>query len=202
MSAQKNIVSNCGIIILAAGSSSRLGNPKQLLAYKGKTLLQHSIDVALETNIKSIIVVLGSNIELIEKETETSGVYVVKNEDWASGMASSIACGLNILKIHAPKTDGVILMVCDQPYVSTALLNNLMLKQNETGSTVVASSYENTLGTPALFHKYLFTELSSLQGDKGAKIIFRKYGNSCESIPFALGGIDIDTHENYRNLAK
>lgn len=198
----EKIESNCAVIILAAGSSARLGSPKQLLLYQGKTLLQNSIDAASESLGKPIIAVLGSGKDLIAHDLDTDQIMIAKNNSWESGIASSISCGINTLKNLAPETESVILMVCDQPYVSASLLNELISKQKETGSAIVASSYDNTIGTPALFHKSLFSELSSLRGDKGAKVLLKKYENSLVTIPFDKGGIDIDTRENYRNLAK
>lgn len=196
------IVSNAAVIILAAGRSARLGSPKQLLSFDDKTLLQHTIDCAKAAGTEPIIVVLGANMELIRIELDPAEVFIAENESWESGIASSIHTGIEALTKLSPGSDAAILMVCDQPFVSPSLLNELLLKQKETGSTIIASSYDNTLGTPALFHKCLFSELSALKGDTGAKILLKKYENLLSSVPFVRGGIDIDTGEDYRNLAK
>lgn len=192
----------CGIIILAAGRSARLGSPKQLLLYADKNLLQHSIDIAVESPMKPVIVVLGSGIEEIERKIDHSGVIIAKNPDWESGMASSVVCGIKTLNKLHPDIESVILMVCDQPFVSAQLLNDLVRKHMESGSSIVASSYENTMGTPALFHKKHFPELVSLRGDTGARSLLKKYAETLQTIPFEKGGIDIDTIEDYRILAK
>lgn len=192
----------CGIIILAAGRSARLGSPKQLLPYADKNLLQHSIDVAVESSMKPIIVVLGSEIEEIERKIDNSEVIIAKNPDWESGMASSVVCGIKTLNKLHPDIESVILMVCDQPFVNPGLLNDLVRKHMESGSSIVASSYENIMGTPALFHKKHFPELASLEGDTGAKSLFKKHAEILQTIPFEKGGIDIDTIEDYRILAK
>lgn len=204
MPTQENtyIVNNCGIIILAAGRSARLGSPKQLLPYHGKTLLQHTIDSAKVMPAGSIILVLGSNMEFIKNEMDMADVFIVENHDWESGIASSIGCGIKALKEIFQAADAAILMVCDQPFVSHTLLTDLLLKQKETGKAIVASSYENTIGTPALFHQSLFRELALLKGDFGAKKLLLKYENSLSTVPFIKGGIDIDTQENYKNLEK
>lgn len=196
------IVSKAAVIILAAGSSSRLGSPKQLLTVDDKTLLQHTIEAAKAAGIDPVIVVLGANRELIKKDLNAKEVIIAENEEWQSGLASSIHSGIEALTKVSPSADAAILMVCDQPFVSAELLNDLLRKQNETGKAIVASSYDNTLGTPALFQSSLFPELAALEGDTGAKILLKKYENQLSSVPFIFGGIDIDTGEDYRNLVK
>jgi molybdenum cofactor cytidylyltransferase len=162
------------IIILAAGRSARLGSPKQLLSYQGKNLLQHTIDIATESNIGPILVVLGSEIEKIESSLDPSELTVVKNPNWESGMASSVVYGINKLYHLIPETEAVILMVCDQPFVNAKLLRELIRKQKQTGSSIVASTYENIKGTPALFHKVHFSELLMLDGDRGAIFLIKQ----------------------------
>lgn len=201
--APQDCQSSCiAIIILAAGRSARLGSPKQLLSYRGKTLLQHSIDTALESQASPILVVLGSGKDTIEKELTQSQIFILENSCWESGMASSISCGINNLKIIAPESEAAILMVCDQPFVNATLLNDLINKHKKSGQYIVASSYENTMGTPALFHKSLFSELSALEGESGAKSLIKKYNQQTGFVSFDQGSIDIDTRENYKNLPK
>lgn len=190
------------VIILAAGRSARLGSPKQLLSYRGKTLLQHTIDTALESQASPILVVLGSGKDAIKKELEQKQVFILENSSWESGMASSISCGITNLQELAPESKAAILMVCDQPFVDAKLLNNLITKHKDTRQSIVASSYANTLGTPALFHQSLFSELLVLEGESGAKSLIKKYSLQTGFVSFDQGSIDIDTRENYRNLPK
>ena len=202
MPAKENKPANIAVIILAAGRSARLGSPKQLLSYRGKTLLQHSIDTALQSRASPVMVILGSGKETIETVLDQTQIFILENNNWESGMASSISCGINNLITIAPDSEAVILMVCDQPYVSATLLNEVINKHLESGQAIIASSYENTLGTPALFHKSLFSELSALEGESGAKSLIKKYSQQTGFVSFAQGSIDIDTRENYRNLPK
>jgi molybdenum cofactor cytidylyltransferase len=190
------------VIILAAGRSARLGSLKQLLSYRGKTLLQHTIDTALESQASPILVVLGSGKDAIKKELEQKQVFILENSSWESGMASSISCGITNLQELAPESEAAILMVCDQPFVNAKLLNNLITKHKDTRQSIVASSYANTLGTPALFHQSLFSELLVLEGESGAKSLIKKYSLQTGFVSFDQGSIDIDTRENYRNLPK
>ncbi|HTD39640.1 MAG TPA: nucleotidyltransferase family protein [Mucilaginibacter sp.] len=195
-------IKNCSVIILAAGQSSRLGKPKQLLRYQNKTLLQHVIDTAKRSLAQSVIVVLGCGIDAILNVTDTTGLYVAKNEDWQSGMASTIRCGITALQNEDPTADAAILMVCDQPFVTAGLLNSLIEKQNETSRPIVASKYNDTLGTPALFHERFFPQLTDLKGDTGAKKIMMQNADLLASVPFLNGGIDIDTLDDYEALKK
>jgi molybdenum cofactor cytidylyltransferase len=193
---------NIGIIILAAGTSARMGSAKQLLGYRGKSLLQHSIDAALDSLAEQVIVVLGARKEIIEQEIDQSNIQLIENPLWESGMASSIQFGLKKLKMMLPEADGAIFMVCDQPFVNAELLNKLIDKHISSGKNIVASKYADTLGTPTLFHHSFFHELSMLKGDIGAKSLIKTYKNQTESVEFQLGSIDIDTRENYLNLPK
>ena len=195
-------VTNCSAIILAAGQSSRLGAPKQLLKYQGKSLLQHTIDMTMHSPVQSIIVVLGSGFELMVKEIDSPDISIVKNENWHTGLASSISCGMNALQDIAPSSDTAILMVCDQPFISTELLESLIAEQKKTGKPIVASKYENTIGIPALFHKSFFPQLMELKGDSGAKKIMQQYPDLVTTIPFPSGNIDIDTLGDYEALTK
>lgn len=191
---------NTGVIILAAGASSRLGSPKQLLAYSGATLLQHSIKAAQSSFASSVLFVLGANADLIKSEINHTAANLVVNPDWKEGMASTIRCGLQTLAELHPETEAVIFMVADQPFVTAALLNNLMeLNRNEQHS-IVASKYGSTFGTPVLFTKRFFTELMELTGDVGAKSLVRKYMNEAAFVSFPKGEIDIDTVEDYKKL--
>ncbi|HEY9000528.1 MAG TPA: nucleotidyltransferase family protein [Mucilaginibacter sp.] len=198
MTGEPNIIRNYAAIILAAGQSSRLGRPKQLLRYQNKTLLQHTIDTAKQS-VQSVIVVLGSNADAILKEIDTSRVLVVINEDWQSGMASTIRCGLNELD---STIDAAILMVCDQPFVTPDLLDNLIEKQEKTRKLIIPSQYGDTIGTPALFYKQFFKELTELKGDTGAKKIMMQHSDLLATVSFPQGSIDIDTIDDYKALGE
>lgn len=198
---------HCAIVILAAGTSSRMGSPKQLLPYKGKTLLRHTVDTALETGCQSVFVVLGADFELLRKEVKDKPVIVVENTGWQEGMASSIRCGLKNIMNTILRPDSVIFMVCDQPYVTSSLLLNLIEKKQETGMPIVASSYEdksdgNRIGTPALFHKSIFPALMELKGDKGARKLISDNPEKVAIVPFPEGITDIDTTLDYELLKK
>ena len=199
-SEEKNKTTNIGVIILAAGNSSRLGRPKQLLSYNGRTLLQHSLQIAGASNANPIVVVLGADADIIKREINGVYVHVVQNEDWQEGMASSIRCGINAFRQITPNAEGVIVMVCDQPYITASLLNELITAHQKTGKPIVACSYENTFGPPVFFHHTFFDELLKLKGDVGAKNIIHQHADAVELISFPEGTYEVDTEADYERI--
>ena len=194
------IVNTCGIVILAGGASTRLGQPKQLLQYHGKTLLDHSVDEAIHAKADAVVVVLGKNADLFKGEIDKENVRVVVNKDWAEGMASSVRLGLDTLLNSKPYIDAVIFMVCDQPHISSSVLNELITTQQKTTKQIVTCNYGESIGPPALFHKKYFRELMGLKGDVGARNIIQENMNDVATILFPEGKIDIDTKEDYEAL--
>jgi molybdenum cofactor cytidylyltransferase len=196
------IVNSCGIVILAGGASTRLGRPKQLLQYRGKTLLNHAVNEAINAKADAVVVILGKNADLFEDEIDQEEVHVVINKDWKEGMASSVRLGLDTLLKIKPYIDAVILMVCDQPYISSSVLNDLITKQQKTTKQIVTCNYGESIGPPALFHKKYFRDLAKLNGDVGARNIIEQNMHDVAMILFPEGKIDIDTEDDYDALKK
>jgi len=194
------IVNSCGIVILAAGASTRLGKPKQLLQYHGKTLLNHAVNEAINAKADAVVVILGKNADLFKNEIDNEKVRVAINKNWEEGMASSVRLGLDTLLKIKPYMDAVIFMVCDQPYISSLILNELITAQQKTTKQIVTCNYGETIGPPALFHKKYFRELAKLKGDVGARNIIQQNMNDVTTILFPEGKIDIDTEEDYEAL--
>ncbi|MBL7770861.1 MAG: nucleotidyltransferase family protein [Flavipsychrobacter sp.] len=193
---------HCAIVILAAGQSSRLGEAKQLLPYKGKSLLVQAVDTALATEIRPVVVVLGARNETLSKELTEKEVVIALNENWEEGMGSSLRCGLLKAQQVAPETNAVIFMVCDQPHVSPELLVQLIKTNEETLKPIVASSYGEQSGTPAFFSSKVFPALLEIKGDTGARKLIKQYADEVATIPFPEGIIDIDTQSDYQTLLK
>jgi molybdenum cofactor cytidylyltransferase len=200
MAAIKIEKTNIGIIILAAGASSRLGRPKQLLPYNDKTLLQHSVQTALASASRPVLVVLGAEADTLQNELNGNDVHIVRNAEWKEGMASSIRCGIKAFSEISPAAKGVILMVCDQPFVTAPLLNELVAAHQKTGKPVVTCGYDNTFGPPVFFHPSLFEELLGLKGDIGARGVVHHHADAVEVIPFPQGTIDVDTEADYEKI--
>ncbi|MFD2287638.1 NTP transferase domain-containing protein [Pedobacter petrophilus] len=190
---------NTGIIILAAGNSSRLGRPKQLLKFKDKTLIELTIDAALKTPFKPIVVVLGAFADRIQEKLSAEIQFII-NERWQEGMASGIAAGLAEILKHSPELENIMIAVSDQPFINAKVLLELQEKQFSTKKGIIASRYAQTTGTPALFNKKYFPQLLSLTGNNGAKSMLKLHDNDVETVAFALGNIDIDTENDYHNL--
>lgn len=192
--------SEIGLIILAAGASVRMGKPKQLLEFNGKTLLRRAVQTGIESECHPIVVVLGAQINDLKNEIKDFEVQIAENADWKRGMSSSIKTGLQrILEINN-QISGVVIMVCDQPFVSAKLINQIVEKCRKTNSLIVASEYSATLGVPALFGSLVFSQLLELENSGGAKEIIKQFQNETIAVPFEKGNFDIDTPEDYTKL--
>ena len=184
------------IILLAAGSSSRMGQSKQQLLINGKSLLVHSTEVAIKSEVGTVLVVLGSEEKVHRKILNDLSTEVIFNSRWQTGMGSSLKAGLNHIITNNPKTNAVIVMVCDQPLLTSDHINSIIQKYRKTNSLLVASSYSNTIGVPALFSHQLFDEILKLSDEQGAKKIIQKH--PAQTVDFPDGNIDLDTPEDYK----
>lgn len=197
------VVSNSagvGAVVLAAGSSSRMGSPKQTLQFRGKSLLRRAAQAAISAGCHPVIVVTGAHGELSRRELEWLGVREVLNTRWDSGMASSVRAGLEGVISAAPDTDAAVLLLCDQPHVTADVISGLVAAYRSTGSPVVASTYGGTFGVPALFSRTLFNELARLEGMSGAKEVIRRHSGEAHFLPFQDGEVDVDTPGDFSRL--
>ncbi len=194
------MASSCGIVILAAGNSSRMGEPKQLLPLGGVTLVRLATETALLSGMQPVIVVMGAYGDEMTRELSGLPITLASNAQWVTGMAGSIKTGLKAATELAPAIDALIFMVCDQPKVTTTLLLNLLGKQQETRKQIVASAYMGILGTPALFTREVFPALLQLSGDTGARKLIKTFADQVASVDFPEGIIDIDTKNDYASF--
>lgn len=188
------------MIIAAAGCSSRLGRPKQLLQFKGRTLLAHTIEAGLQSRCRETVVVLGAECERIRLSIEDAPVRIVENESWQEGIAGSIRCGLKALELSDLAIDAAIIATCDQPFLSHHILNALIEAFEAEQKPIVACRYSQTLGTPVLFQRSIFPELNALAGLTGAKQIIMSDPARVAKLPFPDGALDIDTLADYEEL--
>lgn len=194
--------SKIGIIILAAGSSSRMGRSKQLLDIQGEPLLTRCARVALNIQQGPVIVVVGANESAHRDVISDLPLHIISNHFWKTGMGSSIKTGLNYLVQVAPEAKGVILMVCDQPALSQQHLEKLIQKFKSGNKAIVASSYSNSNGVPVLFSRVFFSNLLLLSDEQGAKKIVQQFPNEMDKVDFPKGCVDLDTEEDYQNYLK
>ena len=188
-----------GIIILAAGESTRLGYPKQIAKYKEKTLLQLAIDAANDAKVDKRVLVLGANRDEIKKTFPGASIPNIPNQHFEKGMSSSIKVGLEYM-LKFDKPDQVIIMLCDQPFVDAKILNKLIATQKKESKGIVSCAYSKTFGVPILFGSAYFNELMQLTGDEGAKKIAMAHEDDMVTVPFPKGKVDIDTEEDLRDL--
>jgi CTP:molybdopterin cytidylyltransferase MocA len=167
-------------VILAAGASTRLGRPKQLITLAGETLLERAVRVATEADCWPIVVVLGAEAGQILAQCSLRSVAVLTNPWWQEGMASSVRLGVAAVS----SWDGVVLMTCDQPAVTPEHLHRLM-----SAGGLTASGYAGSRGVPAYFPASSFPQLMELTGDSGARSLL----HSATAVPLADGELDLDT---------
>ncbi len=188
-----------GIVILAAGSSQRLGEPKQLLPWKQSTLIENVVDIALALPCEPVIVVLGAENERL-KPVIPVDVKVVINNRWPEGVASSIREGVGGLKKLYPESQGVLFMSCDQPLIREDHLRKMLMLFEQSDKTIVAAEYAGTVGIPVIFTRAWFSELTLLKGDQGAKILFEKNSDELTTLSIPEAQWDIDDWETYHQL--
>jgi CTP:molybdopterin cytidylyltransferase MocA len=188
-------------IILAAGASRRLGQPKQLVGFAGEALLERALRLAKEANASPVLVVLGANFAPICASISLDKAIPVLNDQWELGMASSIHVGLHELDVRAPESPGSLIMTCDQPRLSSDHLRALMaLFTAQPDPAIVASFYANTPGIPAVFPRAVFSSLNALRGDHGARSLLVKPPCPVLTVPFEGGEVDIDSPADLANL--
>jgi molybdenum cofactor cytidylyltransferase len=189
-----------GAVVLAAGSSSRMGSPKQTLRFRGESLLRRAVLAALDAGCHPVVVVTGAHAELSRCELDGLDVREVFNAHWETGMASSIRAGVEGLNDADADTIAAVFMLCDQPHVSAEVISGLVAAHRTTGRPVIASSYGGNVGVPALFSRTLFDELMRLEGMSGAKEIIRRHASQAHFLPFPDGEVDVDTPADFSRL--
>lgn len=186
------------IVLLAAGSSSRLGQPKQLLRHEGMSLVRRAAERALAAS-PEVVVVLGARHGDVAAELDGLAVRCVDNPDWALGQGSSLRAGLRALP---PDVDGALLMLCDQLRVDAAHLRSLIDTFERTRAPIVASAYAGTRGVPALFSRALFPELEALPPTGGARGLIARDPSRVVEVPLPGGEEDVDTAEDALRLTR
>lgn len=180
-------------IILSAGASRRLGQPKQLLKFRGETLLERAIRLAGEAGAAPVLAVLGAEIEAIRAAVSFHHAITVSNEQWQQGLSSTIRSGISALAEYAPHTQGALLMGCDQPRLTASHLRALLdSSAAQTNPSIVFSSYAGARGIPAVFPCGVFAHLQALEGDRGARSLLAQPVCPVIDIPFEGGEVDID----------
>jgi molybdenum cofactor cytidylyltransferase len=191
---------NVAIIILAAGASTRMGQPKQLLDINGKSLIRHITEVVLNTSCFPITVVLGANRHLIIGELDNIPITVIDNPKWEDGMSGSIKMGLIGAYMTTKAIEAAIFLTADMPYITKEVIETMIQKASETADCqVVACQYDSQMGIPVLFKREVFNDLLDLTGEQGAKKVIMKHLDKTQSVDFPAGKYDLDTMVDYQN---
>jgi molybdenum cofactor cytidylyltransferase len=184
---------NVGAIILAAGVSSRFGQAKQLLVFRGETLVRRAVRSAVEGGCARVAVVVGSTRDRIETELRETSAIIVENSQWQRGLGTSIRFGLRHQLDSQPDLGAVVLLVCDQPFVDGRIIASLISEWEDSRKPIVACRYADTLGVPALFERARFKALLALSDTSGAKALIESCPTDVAQIEFEKGAVDIDT---------
>jgi molybdenum cofactor cytidylyltransferase len=184
-----------GLLLLAAGESSRMGRPKQLLEVGGKPLIVRAVEAALASAAWPVIVVLGAHASSIRPVLASFPVLLVENADWTSGMASSLRRGIATLQEFSRSIDGALVALCDQPHFSSATIAALWTAFRSP-DCIVAARYGGTVGVPALFGRAYFPELLALEGAQGARSVLQKHAAKVTPVDLPELAIDLDTPED------
>lgn len=188
-----------GIILLAAGSASRMGMPKQLLVYDRQPLILHILDKLIPLGCP-ITVVLGARASLIRPVLAHLPITIIAHEEWADGMGGSMQAGL---RTHLDK-QAVLLCVVDQPFLEETVLTKLLACVEQTPApekVIAAARYtDGTLGVPALFGRNWFEQLLALPPESGARKLLRANKHIVKSIDFPMGNFDLDRPEDWESF--
>ena len=187
------------ILILAAGESKRMGEPKQLLPYNNSTLLLHSIEQANNIKYSDVFIVIGAHFADVFKSIRGQKATILKNNNWEDGMGSSLSKGIELIK-KKNSYDRVLVTLADTPLVNTEHYEELISLSDATGKRIILTNYDEVSGVPAIFDKSLFNELSLLSDNEGAKPVVKKYKKEVLKMDSKIPFFDIDTKEAYQKL--
>jgi molybdenum cofactor cytidylyltransferase len=187
-------------VVLAAGGSTRFGKPKQFALFQGETFIRRIVAAAIEAGCAPVVVVTGEDSAQVTSELTGFRVTIAMNPDCQCGLGSSIVVGIRHAMNLAADLDAVVLLTCDQPFVTVAVVAQLIQLRLTSGKPIIASTYAETIGIPALFDRSCFPDLLRLKGDSGAKGIILARPQDVASFDFPSGEIDIDTTADYEKL--
>lgn len=196
MTAETETTPQVAAIVLAAGGSTRMGQPKQLLLVGGQPMVRRVTAAACASKLAQVIVVVGAQADAVRQALVGLAVDVVVNESWGEGMSTSVQAGLSAL---ASGIQAVLIILADQPGLTPDLLNTLVARYYATRAAIVAPFYQGQRGNPVLFDRSLFGELAATQGDQGGRMLVTRHEGDVERVkvddPSVL--LDVDTHQDY-----
>lgn len=186
-------------ILLAAGASTRFGSAKQLVRIGDRPLLSLIAGRVAEVVGHALLIVLGARAAELAPLLKHSPGATLVNRDWREGMASSIRTGVARLP---PSCAGVMLVLADQAGVTTEDLRRLSAAWRRQPLGIAAAQYGGMAGAPAIFPRHLFTELSELRGDSGARVLLKRHADRVVRVPMTSAAFDLDTPDDLLQLDK
>lgn len=189
-----------GAVMLAAGESIRMGEPKQLLPVEGQPLVVRAAECLLATNSWPVVVVLGAHAAAIRPTLARLPVLIAENPAWAEGMASSLRTGIAALQQFSRGLDAALITLCDQPGLSPEVVRQLVAMQRASGRSMVAAHYAGRNGAPALFLREHFAALASLTGEEGARTLLNRQPERVATVELPELADDLDTPSDYAAL--
>lgn len=180
---------NLGAILLAAGASSRLGYPKQLVELDGEALVVRQARLLIALQPACVVVVTGAAREGVEQVLAGLPVNLVHNENWANGMGSSLACGVSAMP---ERVRGALLLLCDLWRISSADLENLVTAWQAAPAQAATAVWDGKTGPPVIFPRALFQRLKKLQGEQGARHLLRGFAGGIAQVAMPNAAYDLD----------
>lgn len=200
MSVRSRFNPKVAAVVLAAGGSTRMGTPKQLLIVRGKPMLRRVSEAVCAIGLEQVVVVIGAHKDVVMEALDGLPATVVVNEDWLRGLSSSLRAGIGALR---PEVEATLVVLADQPALTPELLNTLVDRYRATGAPIVAPVHKGKRGNPVLFDRALFPELMEVEGDRGGRMLLKRHQKELEQVetkdPAVL--MDIDTWQDYERLA-
>jgi len=190
-----------GAIVLAAGSSKRMGEPKQLLKFQGKTLVRRAVEAVVDAGCASVVVVVGNAAQAVEDELKDLRIQVAMNEQWQRGIGSSLRTGAELVLKLKPALDAIMIMLCDQPRVDAQTIRRLIDAHETSGKSVCISAFAGTMGPPVIVGSQFFAALQGLPDSWGAKAIWAAHPDQVLQVPAEEAAFDIDTPQDYAALS-
>lgn len=189
-------------LLLTAGSSSRMGEPKALLSWGPKTVIQHILDQIQEAGLEKVLLVTGAHHQEIQTAFRGEPIPICYHRDWELGMGSSISKGIQAIEQQFVGVSAVLVLLVDQPLISSAYLRELTTAHSRNSNAIIASDYGDFAGVPALFPREFWDALKQIPTGQGAKGLIARFREQCSILNPAEAIVDIDTPEAYQQALK
>lgn len=195
-------------VILAAGTSSRLGRPKQLLQLGEQTVIEHVVDRVLVSSVDHVLVVLGHGADAIEAVLQGRDIAIVRNPEYRDGQGTSLVAGIkaaqDLFDVSPDQRNAVVMMLVDQPSTRSTVIDRVISVWSESDAPIALARYGTHRSHPVIFDERVLPELLEVTGDEGARSILRRYGDKVVEVDSGEADLppDIDTEEAYRHMVQ